>query len=603
MQSTDTEPVACDVLILGASMAGSTLARQLSLEHPELRVTVLEERERFDHGVGESTVEQFDDYATRVLRLGPYLFRKHVLKHGLRFWFDSPERDLALTAMSEMGRAAYPIADRSFQIDRKAFDTDLVELNRANGVDVRMGVTVLARSHDERHLPGIDFDRERGHLVRTTQGDFRCRWLVDAAGWGSPIVRQLGLLDTEHAPAAKGALWGRFRVRRTMDELGDEAWRARVEHTLRWASTNHFLYDGYWIWVIGLAEDLVSIGVTYDRGVHDLDLHGREQFERFLRSHRALDELLGEGAELEDYHRMPHVVRGSRQFFSTDRWFLTGMSGLFVDPLYSSSCVFIALANRLIASMIEADLAGDARRFAARVKHFDAKMRGLFLRQTVDLGDYHRLGSFDAFLNWHTQHYHALLAFDAPLQHADYAPLVEEADAHGPDCACSAETPTASQRFAIAASRLATEFVAFLDARGAYHARNRGWFAEVTERDATRSRASRPLPPAELADEARTNWEAYVRYYLARPCELDGVVFREPLFRDVFDPDWESGQSLAELFDALRLAPAGDAEPATESWWSPKGPITPQLLADKPWWCRFLDPEGELVRPGLPARR
>ena len=54
----------CDVLIIGAGMAGGLLARQLSLEQPDLRVIVVDHRRPNSTAwVGELTVEVFDDYA------------------------------------------------------------------------------------------------------------------------------------------------------------------------------------------------------------------------------------------------------------------------------------------------------------------------------------------------------------------------------------------------------------------------------------------------------------------------------------------------------------------------------------------------------------
>ena len=53
----------CDVLIIGSSMAGACLARQLKIKHPRLNIVVLEKKKQFDHWVGESTLESFWDYA------------------------------------------------------------------------------------------------------------------------------------------------------------------------------------------------------------------------------------------------------------------------------------------------------------------------------------------------------------------------------------------------------------------------------------------------------------------------------------------------------------------------------------------------------------
>ena len=66
-----------DVAILGGGLAGSSLARQLSLEAPHLRVAVVEKRQHpvreAAFKVGESSVEIGAHYFEHVLGLAPHL--------------------------------------------------------------------------------------------------------------------------------------------------------------------------------------------------------------------------------------------------------------------------------------------------------------------------------------------------------------------------------------------------------------------------------------------------------------------------------------------------------------------------------------------------
>src|SRR5262245_57254147 len=97
----------CDVLIIGGALAGGCLARQLILQQPDLKIVVVEKKTKFDWWIGESTVTPWGDYAVRHLQLGPYLWKNHMMKHGLRFFFDSPDKQLPLEEMSEIGRTGY----------------------------------------------------------------------------------------------------------------------------------------------------------------------------------------------------------------------------------------------------------------------------------------------------------------------------------------------------------------------------------------------------------------------------------------------------------------------------------------------------------------
>ena len=69
----------CDVLILGAGLAGLSLARQLLLADPELRILLLERRHqvpRREQKVGEATVQASGYYYSRVLEM-----EEHLLRH------------------------------------------------------------------------------------------------------------------------------------------------------------------------------------------------------------------------------------------------------------------------------------------------------------------------------------------------------------------------------------------------------------------------------------------------------------------------------------------------------------------------------------------
>jgi hypothetical protein len=273
------------------------------------------------------------------------------------------------------------------------------------------------------------------------------------------------------------------------------------------------------------------------------------------------------------------------------------MSGLFVDPLFSNSAAVISVGNRLIAELIRADRAGDSLKLKRRLKHFNIAMQNLYLRQRTSYDRYHGFGSFDAFVNWQTLRYHSILNYDVPLQHADHKPTIERVDSHDDDCGCGVGVWSESQQLAIAGDRLNDEFVAFIDRRGQYYARNAGYFHEKTERPETRQKTVDLDFGEAVHQESVLNWEAYFRYYITRMCDMAGVAFDEDCFLNWFDPDWNSGQPLAEVFDAIcrREAEGKPAKPSPIRW-DLKGPIDPETERSAQWWCRFTGPAGEDVR-------
>src|SRR5262249_26207578 len=113
-----------DVVIVGAGLAGLTLARQLLLAQPDRRIAMLDRRPELpqrQQKYGEATVQVSGYYYSRVLELEEYLLRHHYLKYNLRFYWESGR-----------GGGRYEDTSQSFirglsnintyQLDRNAFE-------------------------------------------------------------------------------------------------------------------------------------------------------------------------------------------------------------------------------------------------------------------------------------------------------------------------------------------------------------------------------------------------------------------------------------------------------------------------------------------------
>jgi flavin-dependent dehydrogenase len=84
----ETKGFDVDVLITGAGLAGLTLARQLLLSRPEIRILMVDRAAEIPspkQKVGEATVQVSGYYYSRVLEMEEHLLREHVLKYNLRF--------------------------------------------------------------------------------------------------------------------------------------------------------------------------------------------------------------------------------------------------------------------------------------------------------------------------------------------------------------------------------------------------------------------------------------------------------------------------------------------------------------------------------------
>ena len=146
-----------DVLILGGGLAGLTLARQLLMKRPDIRVAILEKRkfpaQEAAHKVGESTVEIGAHYFSEELKLKKHLTDQQLPKFGLRFFFKDSFQ--SLDEGTEVGGSEFFSAP-SYQVDRGRLENFLA------GAGTEMGATLI----DGALIREISLDSSGLHTVK-----------------------------------------------------------------------------------------------------------------------------------------------------------------------------------------------------------------------------------------------------------------------------------------------------------------------------------------------------------------------------------------------------------------------------------------------------
>ncbi len=530
----------CDVLILGASMAGSCLARHLKLKHPQLNVTVIDKKKEFDYGIGESMLEIFWDYAAKDLLLGPYLDNNHLLKHGLRFFFDNEEKNLSLEQMSEMGRG-WTDAIPAHQIDRKKFDEDIAKLNQKIGIQVLLGCDAKE----------INLDKENGHKVLTSQGEFTCKWLVDATGLNSLLGRKLDLIKPieEHKISTR---WVRVKGINIIDHMGSDAWREKVHYNSRFLSTTHFMYKNYWFWMIPLEEDLYSIGLVWKNEEVDLTLKSSEDFIKFICSHKALADVLGDSYEILDYHGLKNMSRMANQFYSEDRWFLTGMSAAFLDPLFSSGSAFLSDANRMIVDLIETDMANDKRTLHNKVCTYNEHSRWWLKNFLLHItGNYH--GSYDLLRQLFEpllMDYFGLILPVSMSHQWGYDPSIDYVDANALRCM---KDDMLANGAAMKVHKICDELAEFLETKEGLYTRNSNQFFDLKiTKTYNRHSLSRgkTLSPDAIKELHMEMLQLSLTMALKRMALSDGRMFPEEQLPQAMEDYLINGKSLHDVYHA-----------------------------------------------------
>jgi len=346
-----------DVVILGGGLAGLTLAIQLKQRDSAIDVAVIERRahpvREAAFKVGESTVEIGAHYFADVLGFREHLDTGQIRKFGFRFFFSEGRDDI--DRCTELGVSEL-LPTPSWQIDRGRFENFLGLEARRLGIAFHDGTVVrtidFGDSHDAPHRVGVERDGEPATIA--------ARWIVDASGRAGLIKRKLGLAQGNDHDA--NAVWWRVDGHVDPNQWSDDPqWLARCTPPDRWRSTNHMCGPGYWFWLIPLASGSHSLGIVCDAKMHPLEtMNTHEKAMAWLREHQPQVAASVDKPEhaLQDFLFLRDFSHGCRQVFSGDRWAVTGVAGVFLDPFYSPGSDFIAIANTYICDLIGRDRAG-----------------------------------------------------------------------------------------------------------------------------------------------------------------------------------------------------------------------------------------------------
>jgi flavin-dependent dehydrogenase len=380
-----------DVAIIGAGLAGLTLALQVNQAKPNLSIVVLERNKLpppvAAHKVGEATVEIGAHYLSHTLGLKPLLERTQLHKFGLRLFFGSGQHD-DLSKADELGSSKF-LPAISYQLDRGLLEADLAELLIERGVTIRDNCLV-------KHVEvGAQGKTHRLQVTRHPKTEtIQCQWLIDASARSAVLKRELKLgKPSKHQMCSA---WFRLDSVIDVDEWSDSPdWKDRCHGLPRRLSTNHLMGSGYWAWIIPLAGNKTSVGLVADPDIHPLSsFNDFDQLQDWLASFEPqLGERVADSkSALMDFMLLKNLSQDSRKVWSGDRWGLSGESGLFADPFYSPGTDFIGISNTFICDLITRDrsqleLSIHAGVYEKMYQSFYGSTMSLYEHQYVGFGD------------------------------------------------------------------------------------------------------------------------------------------------------------------------------------------------------------------------
>ena len=345
-----------DVSIVGGGVAALTLALEIHCVRPTTRVVIVEPNTHpvaeITHTVGESTVEVSAQYLRDRLGLADHLRTSQLRKMGLRMFF-SCGGNTDISRRPELGSSAFT-AQTTYQLDRGRLENELHRRCLSAGVKIIPGRvrSVDIGAGDSPHTLSI----QNGAMVTQTTA----RWVVDASGRNRTLPRELELKRANGH--ACNAVW--FRVAAEIDVgtwTDDAAWHSRLVEGDRAFSTNHLMGEGYWVWLIRLASGATSVGIVADPAFHAFNgFNTLAKATSWLAEHEPQCAAEVAQHDIMDFRVMKHYSHTvSKVFDGRDRWCLTGDSGVFLDPLYSSGLDLVAIGNGLVTDLVARDLDGE----------------------------------------------------------------------------------------------------------------------------------------------------------------------------------------------------------------------------------------------------
>jgi len=354
---------AFDLVIMGGGLAGLSLGIQIKNRIPSISIAILEKSSfpvaEAAHKVGEATVELSTYYLSQVLGQLEHLENDQLPKLGLRYYFNVNEQSPHdIDSKLEFGTRLFPKTP-SFQLDRGILENHLKEVCDS------LGITVLDNTKVKGAAVGEDgAEHVVEYMAKDDQSVARlsCKWLVDASSRASILKRELGLL--EDSPHQASSAWFRISEKISVNDWYETAeWGAyHTEENTRWYSTNHFMGTGYWVWFIPLASGATSIGIVTDNNYHGLNEYNNiEKAIAWLEKYEPLcaAKVIPHLDKVLDFRAVKNFSHSAAQVYSSNRWYLTGEAGVFLDPFYSPGSDYIAMSNTLITNIIEKDYMGE----------------------------------------------------------------------------------------------------------------------------------------------------------------------------------------------------------------------------------------------------
>ncbi|MBT3980125.1 MAG: NAD(P)-binding protein [Bacteriovoracaceae bacterium] len=311
-----------DLIVVGGGPAGAATAQYV---HKQGKRVLLLEKSNFPRfQIGESllpfSMEVFEDLGfDKVLASGNYLKKKGAL------FIDSRQGDSIYFDFSDGGKAAYPHA---YEVQRAQFDHDF--LNHA----IKAGVEV----HQPEEFCDLEINLE-GVMVTTDKGQYRSKFIVDATGGKSQILRKFESKEKNEL------YYNNFSIYAHFEGVSRDNLRDRGDITIG------ILHDNSWAWLIPFEDGSTSVGIVSSRTNLPEISDPEGAFTAIIDKNSWLSELMSSANRSSEFKVVSNYSYKCDSFVG-ERWGSVGDSMSFLDPVFSSGVHVSLMSAKLLSQNI-----------------------------------------------------------------------------------------------------------------------------------------------------------------------------------------------------------------------------------------------------------
>ncbi|MEU6196696.1 tryptophan 7-halogenase [Streptomyces sp. NPDC047061] len=380
--SAPQAPERAEAVVVGAGLIGMFTA--LSLAQRGIDVVLIDDivHQKRSFKVGESFLVSTALPRT-IGRLDTFLDEECFVKLGVWFtegmegaetfaprseWSIAPLSEHTLTRQSEDHRDHYLFqsAEDKLWFRCLAVDQQIVRPEAEDEIRASVRAHPHIRFLDSARVVDVHVEADAPNTVSwadhdaSNTGEVVADWIVDCSGRNRMLARKFGHAVEKEIIAADGfqttSIWGQFND--ITDEQFAPVWEYRDPNggsTPRDKYTVHLWGEGYWIWVIRLSKDRISVGVIFDQRTPLPGGTPREKFFGLIDRYPVLREVLTEERLLE-FRMYRNTQYLTDTFVHPHGYGMVGDSSSIIDAYYSQGIGLSCQQLWHLTNVIEADV-------------------------------------------------------------------------------------------------------------------------------------------------------------------------------------------------------------------------------------------------------